>query len=171
LKGGLLRGWAVSGIVTLKSGNPFTPGIQADFTGTRFASDARGLDRPNVRPGFDADRIVQGGANQFFDPTAFELPERGTFGNLGRNILIGPGFATVDMSAHKNFRIGAMGDGGNLQLRVEAFNLLNRANFNLPARIVFNGVLPVEAPIGNAGRITSTATSSRQVQLALRVNW
>jgi hypothetical protein len=171
LKGGLLGGWAVSGIVTIKSGNPFTPGIQADFTGTRFASDARGLDRPNVKPGFDADRIVQGGANQFFDPTAFELPERGTFGNLGRNILIGPGFATVDMSAHKNFRIGALGDGGNLQFRVEAFNLFNRANFNLPARIVFNGALPIEQPIGNAGRITSTATSSRQVQLALRLNW
>jgi hypothetical protein len=173
--GGLSRavfgGWSLSGIVTLKSGNPFTPGIQADWTGTRFASDARGSDRPNVRAGFNADNIILGGPDQFFNPNAFELPLRGTFGNLGRNVLIGPGLAMLDMSAHKNVRLGMLGDGGNLQFRVEAFNLFNHANFNPPTRIVFNGAAPGELPVGNAGRITSTSTSARQIQLGLRLSW
>jgi hypothetical protein len=171
LLGNALGGWGLDGIITILSGNPFTPGIQADFTGTRFASDARGIDRPNVKPGFDAGTIIKGGPNQYFDPNAFELPLRGTIGNLGRNVLIGPGLATVDMAAHKNFPIKALGDGGRLQLRVEAFNLFNRANFNLPARILFNGASQTELPIGNAGRISSTTTTSRQVQVGLRLNW
>lgn len=173
--GGLARaafgGWSLSGIVTAKSGNPFTPGIQADWTGTRFAGDARGSDRPNVRTGFSADDIILGGPDQYFDPNAFVMPLRGTFGNLGRNVLIGPGLATVDMSAHKNVHLGMLGDGGNLQFRVEAFNLFNHANFNFPARLVFNGAAAGELPIGNAGRITSTSTPARQIQLGLRLSW
>lgn len=164
-------GWSLSGILTLKSGNPFTPGIQGDWTGTRFASDARGSDRPNLRAGFNAGNVVLGGPDQYFDPNAFELPQKGTYGNLGRNVLIGPGLAVFDMSAHKNVRLGMLGDGGNLQFRVEAFNLFNHANFNPPARIVFNGAAPGELPVGNAGRITSTSTSARQVQLGLRLSW
>jgi hypothetical protein len=174
-KGGFLEaafgGWGLDGIITVLSGNPFTPGIQADYTGTRFASDARGIDRPNLKPGFNADTIIKGGPNQYYDPNAFALPLKGTFGNLGRNVLIGPGLATVDMSALKNFSIKALGEGGRLQFRVEAFNLFNRANFNLPARIIFNGATATELPIGNAGRITSTTTTSRQIQLGLRINW
>jgi hypothetical protein len=167
----LLGGWGLSGIVTVKTGNPFTPGIQADWTGTRFATDARGTDRPNLLPGFDASNIILGGPDQYFNPNAFAMPPRGTFGNLGRNVLIGPGLSTVDMSAHKNIRLKMLGEGGSIQIRVEAFNLLNKANFNLPQRIIFNGVSPTEQPIGNSGRITSTATTSRQIQLGLRINW
>ncbi len=167
----LLGGWSLSGIVTVKSGNPFTPGIQADWTGTRFATDARGTDRPNLLPGFDASNIILGGPDQYFNPNAFAMPPRGTFGNLGRNVLIGPGLSTVDMSAHKNIRLKMLGEGGSIQIRVEAFNLLNKANFNLPQRIIFNGVSPTEQPIGNSGRITSTSTTSRQIQLGLRINW
>jgi len=167
----MLGGWSLSGIVTLKSGNPFTPGIQADFTGTRFASDARGSDRPNVRAGFNAGNIIQGGPDQYYNPNAFELPARGTFGNLGRNVLIGPGLTTFDVSAHKNIPLHLLGEGGNLQLRLEAFNLFNQANLSLPQRLVFNGAGPGEQPIGNAGRITSTSTTARQIQLGLRVRW
>lgn len=166
-----LGGWSLSGIVTLKSGNPFTPGIQADFTGTRFASDARGSDRPNVRAGFNAGNIIQGGPDQYYNPNAFELPARGTFGNLGRNVLIGPGLTAFDVSAQKNIPLRLLGEDGNLQLRVEAFNLFNQANFNLPQRLIFNGAGPGEQPIGNAGRITSTSTTARQIQLGLRVSW
>lgn len=171
LKGALFGDWSLAGIITLKSGNPFTPGIQADWTGTRFATDARGLDRPNLLPGFDASNIILGGPDQYFNPNAFAIPQRGTFGNLGRNVLIGPGLATVDMSAHKNIPLKMLGDHGSIQIRVEAFNLLNKANFNLPQRVIFNGVSQTELPIGNSGRITSTSTSARQIQLGLRINW
>lgn len=166
-----LGGWGLDGIITVLSGNPFTPGIQADFTGTRFASDARGIDRPNLKPGFSADNIIKGGPDKYFDASAFALPLKGTFGNLGRNVLIGPGLTTIDLSAVKDFSMRPLGEGGRLQLRVEAFNLLNRANFNLPARILFNGASQTEQPIGTAGRINSTTTFSRQIQLALRLSW
>ena len=168
---GVLGGWGLDGIVSVLSGNPFTPGIQADWTGTKFASDARGIDRPNLRPGFNASNIITGNPNQYFKPNAFELPLKGTFGNLGRNVLIGPGLATVDLSAHKNFAVRAVSERSALQLRVEAFNLFNHTNFNLPARILFNGASPTEQPIGNAGRISSTTTSSRQIQIGLRFTW
>jgi hypothetical protein len=168
---GVLGGWGLEGIVAVLSGNPFTPGIQADWTGTKFASDARGIDRPDLKPGFNASNVISGNPNQYFNPSAFALPLKGTFGNLGRNVLIGPGLATVDMSAHKNFAVRAISESSSLQLRLEAFNLFNHTNFNLPARIVFNGASPTEQPIGNAGRITSTTTSSRQIQIGLRFTW
>lgn len=169
--GAVLNGWSLLGIVTLESGNPFTPGIQADWTGTRFASDARGIDRPNLVSGFNADNIILGGPDQYFNTAAFALPLKGTFGNLGRNVLIGPGLATFDVSAHKNIPLKMLGDSGKLQLRMEAFNLFNHTNFSLPARVVFNGASATELPIGTAGRITSTTTSARQIQLALRLAW
>lgn len=171
LVGSLLGGWELSSIVSIQSGNPFTPGIQADYTGTRFATDARGLDRPNVRAGFNASSIILGDPNRYFNPNAFELPQRGTFGNLGRNVLIGPGYSTVDFALMKNITLKPLGESGRLQIRMEIFNLFNQANFNLPQRITFNGAAANEAPIGNAGLITSTSTSSRQIQFGLKLYW
>lgn len=171
LAGSMFGNWELSTIVTLQSGNPFTPGIQADFTGTRFATDARGLDRPNVRPGFDASSIILNDPNRYFIPSAFVLPLRGTFGNLGRNVLIGPGLATVDFAVMKNFGFKPLGESGKVQFRMEVFNLLNHANFNLPQRITFNGAAQNEQPIGNAGLITSTSTSARQIQAGIKVYW
>lgn len=171
LVGGVLGGWELSSIVTLQSGNPFTLGIQADYTGTRFATDARGLDRPNVRPGFTAESIILGDPSRYFNSNAFELPQRGTFGNLGRNALIGPGLAAVDFALMKNIALKPLGENGRLQIRMEIFNLLNNANFNLPQRITFNGAAQNEQPIGNAGLITSTSTSARQIQFGLKLYW
>jgi hypothetical protein len=78
--------------------------------------------------------------------------------------LIGPGLATWDFSALKDTRIR---EGLNLQFRAEIFNILNRANFNLPNAVVFtpSGVSPT------AGVITSTSTTSRQIQFGLKLLW
>jgi hypothetical protein len=165
----LLGHWSLNGIITALSGNPFTPGVVANVSGTRPSNDATSIDRPNINPGFNANNVIRGGPDQYFNPNAFSVPTPGTFGNLARNVLIGPGLATVDMSALKNFPLRVLGENAKLQLRVEAFNLLNRANFNLPNRIVFTG--PGSLPLRNAGQITSTSTTSRQIQLALRFNW
>jgi hypothetical protein len=88
----------------------------------------------------------------------------GFYGNVGRDTLIGPGLATWDFSVLKDTRIR---ERLNLQFRAEIFNLLNRANFNQPNAVVFtpSGVSPT------AGIITSTSTTSRQVQFGLKLLW
>lgn len=167
--GALLGGWGMRSIVILQSGNPFTVGIQNNWS--RNLNRRPGIDRPNLRPGFTAERIILGRPERYFDPNGFELPEPGTYGNMGRNVLIGPGMATVDWSMVKCVPIPQLGESGGLQLRFEFFNLLNRANFNLPQRIVFAGAEPREVPLGSAGVITSTTTPGRQIQFALRLSW
>jgi hypothetical protein len=75
----------------------------------------------------------------------------------------------TSVSLVKNTGIGMLGAGGHLQLRFEVFNLLNRPNFATPDRIVFAAATENEAPLATAGRITRTITSSRQVQLGVKV--
>jgi hypothetical protein len=165
----LLADWGMSGIFTTQTGNPFTPGIQGNWS--RNLNSRSGIDRPSVAPGCTADNAILGGPDQYFNPDCFILPTRGTYGNLGRNVLIGPGLSTVDISFNKQFRIHALGEGGKLQFQTDFFNILNHANFNMPARLVFSGASPTERPLSTAGRITSTSTTARQLQLGLRVSW
>lgn len=160
--------WTVSGIVALRSGNPFTVGIQGDYSRTLARVS---VDRPNLRPGVDPDRLILGGADRYFNPLAFALQPPGTFGNVGRNSLTGPGLATVDLAFAKRAVSGWPSHDGRLEFRVNVFNFLNRANLGMPQRIVFAGVRQDEEPISSAGRITSTTTGSREVQLGLRVSW
>jgi hypothetical protein len=163
----LLDGWQFNGIVTLRSGVPFT----AALGGTNWSrsGNTSGEDRPNLRPGIDPDSLILGDPDHYFDTSAFVLPPQGTFGNAGRNTLTGPNYAMTNVSFVKNTRIGALGSGGQLQLRLEVFNLLNRPNFATPDRVVFAAASPVELPLSTAGRITRTVTSSRQVQLAAKI--
>ena len=70
-------------------------------------------------------------ANQWFNVSAYQMNALGTFGNLGRSTLTGPGVFTIDFSALKNFHFGA---SNYLQFRIEAFNLLNTPNFGDPTR-------------------------------------
>jgi hypothetical protein len=106
---------------------------------------------------------VLGGPSRYFDPTAFALPAPGFYGNLGRNTLIGPGLIALDLSANKTFRLR---EGVSLQFRTEVFNSLNHPNFSIPSqRTVFSST----GPVGSAGLITSTRTSSRQLQFGLKL--
>jgi hypothetical protein len=88
-----------------------------------------------------------------------------------RNQLIGPRLVNVDLSLIKNIRLSRISESFNLQLRVEAFNVFNHTNFQAPTNnYTFGGRLGFnqESP-GTAGLLDSTATPSRQVQLAARV--
>ena len=163
----LLDGWQFNGIVTLRGGVPFT----AALGGTNWSRSGNTSreDRPNLKPGVNPDAIVLGDPDHYFDTSAFVLPPQGTFGDAGRNTLTGPSYAMTNVSFVKNTRIGALGGGGQLQLRLELFNLLNRANFATPDRVVFAAASPTETALPTAGRITRTVTSSRQVQLAAKI--
>ena len=119
---------------------------------------------------------MTGDPNAWFNPLMFRLAPTGFQGNAARGLLRGPGLSTWDLSLNKDTGLPFLGESTKLQFRAEIFNLLNDANFSLPASIgrVFVGTLTdaagvSEAPIPNVGKITTTATSSRQIQLALKV--
>jgi len=155
----LAGGWQVSGIVTMRSGVPFSPVLGFDRARALPRSGGAGQ-RPNLAPSASLNP-VRGGPEQYFDPLAFELPAEGFLGDVPRNTIIGPGFATWDASVVKNFRAGA---NHRLQLRLEVFNLLNRANFGLPQTTVFDAA----GRVPNAGEITTTVGTARQIQLGVK---
>jgi hypothetical protein len=164
----VLSGWQLNGIVALHTGYPFTPSIQTPNWSRTGNISTNAEDRPNVKPGTDPKRIITGDPNHWFDTSVFELQPQGTVGNTPRNFLRGPGFANVDMSLVKNQPLG--GDT-RLQIRLEVFNVLNRANFATPTRPVFAGATQNEAPLATAGQILRTVNSSRQVQLGVKVSF
>ena len=92
--------------------------------------DTRNPDRPEVNPAFSGPILLRKPA-QWFSPNAFSLPAAGTYGSLGRGTLNGPGLADVDVSLAKD---SAVSEKIKVQLRAEFFNVLNRANFDLPIR-------------------------------------
>jgi hypothetical protein len=153
-----IDGWQVNGITTLLSGFPFTPQIGANRSGD---GNTRNPDRPDVNPSFTGPVLLRK-QTQWFDWNAFSLPTVRTWGNLGRGTLRGPGLETVDISLIKNT---SLTERLGLQFRAEAFNALNHTNFGPPNSIVFsgNGISP------SAGLITTTATTSRQIQFGLKI--
>ena len=112
-----------------------------------------------------------GGPELYFDPCAFSLEPNGFLGLQGRNILSAPGLANVDFSVVKDTKLGILGEGGNLQFRVEAFNILNRVNFRRPSQNTYSGSITSGRALSTAGDITRTNTTSRQLQFALKVIW
>ena len=154
----LIGGWQINSIITVLSGFPFTPQVGSNRSGD---GDTRNPDRPNVNPAFSGP-VVTGSPNQWFNPSAFLLPTAGTWGNLGRGVYSGPGLTAADISLFKNI---AFTERMHLQFRVEAFNSLNHANFGTPNATVFSGT--TVSP--TAGLITTTATTSRQIQFGLKL--
>ncbi len=157
-----VSGWSVNSIVTLQSGFPITPQLSYNPSND---GDTRNPVRPFVNPDFHG-QITLGKPAQWFNPAAFLAPpaNSGFWGNLGRDTLTGPGLATWDFSTFKDAKIH---ERMTAEFRAELFNLLNRANFNTPNLIVFTPT----GVSGTAGAITSTSTTSRQVQFALKLLW
>jgi hypothetical protein len=93
-------------------------------------------------------------------------------GNAGRNILIGPGTSSFDFSVFKNNYIRRISENFNAQFRVEFFNILNRANFAVPITPDSTDIFDsTGAPTGIAGQLTSTTTTAREIQFALKLIW
>jgi hypothetical protein len=158
----LLGDWQLSGIQTFQSGLPCTPQLSYNPSGD---GDTRNPVRPSLNPNFTGPLIL-GGPNQYFNPSAFIQPLPGTYGNAGRNILQGPGLAETDLSLTKKL---SLSERLNMQFRSEFFNLFNRTNFNNPNPVVYASATGGPSP--TAGVITSTSTTSRQVQFGLKLMW
>jgi hypothetical protein len=120
------RDWQASALMTLQSGRPFTPRVSFDNSNTGNLGGQFGYDRPNEvtlgTPGAVA-----------YDGRAFVIAPPYTFGNAGRNILIGPAFFSIDTAVVRTVRFGAR---QRLELRAEIYNLLNRTNAGLPGSFV-----------------------------------
>jgi hypothetical protein len=153
-------GWQTSGILYFRTGLPFqisqTQGVQSTATGNR----------PNT---VGDPKLSDPTVEKWFDPAAYQPPAdtTGTFGDTGRDTVRGPGQFNIDMSIIKNTHFGRF----NLELRCEAFNILNHPQFQLP-----NGT------IGNAavGQITAMlqnpscalcGTTERQIQFAAKLSF
>lgn len=155
----VLGGWQLGGIFKAQQGVPFTVTSSAQYPGYFFNAL-----RPNLKPGVQVNQLAGGPPTRYFDPTAYSVPAAGTLGNASRNLLLGPGVTTWNLTASKFF---AMGERVRLQFRGEFFNILNHPTFQLPAAGVFNNTNGTIAP--TAGRITQTTGTSRQIQLALKL--
>lgn len=151
----VIGGWDLTGIVTLQSGAPFSISMSSNAslnTGTFL--------RPN--------RLCNGNLpssqrtlNAYYDTKCFVNPAQYSFGNTGRNILIGPSYETIDVGLHKDFHIY---ERLGMQFRAEAFNIMNTANFSSPGNSIGSA---------SAGKISSLATgaTARQMQFAARFHW
>lgn len=163
--GRVLGGWEVHGLAQALAGTPFAPRVGFDRARLRPGFGDVGQ-RPDLVQGRTSGDIVLGDPARYFDATAFSLPAAGYLGDLGRGTLRGPGILTVDLALHKTLLAG---ERRELKLRLESFNLTNHPNFQVPSgRALFTRS---GGRIGSAGRITSTSTSSRQLQVALRLEF
>jgi hypothetical protein len=170
--GAILDGWNLAGIWTARTGQPLTVFVASNRSRSQWnpsRGPGIGQDRPSYAPGFGPDNAVVGRVEGWFDPAAFVLQPAGTFGNTGRGDFTGPDLRTLDLSLAKQARVPALGDNARLEFRVEAFNVLNRANFGVPELRAFAGTADAEAPLATFGRITNTVTSSRQIQVGVRL--
>jgi hypothetical protein len=182
----LLDGWTVSGIGSVSSGYPFSV-VDGFNRSQNLAADSIALaDRPDVIPGVGYADITHGVArgcgniaagtpvrtpDLWFDPCAFTLQPAGFFGNAARNALIGPRFASLDVSIGRRIPVW---ETHELEFRGDLFNLLNHANLATPSSPtgaqVTGGVMvfPTAASAPTGGQIFRTVADSRQVQLSLR---
>ena len=151
-----LQDWQLHAIATLTSGAPFTVAMHPDIDQSNTGRSNLGFGN-NDRPNVSGDGSLSGderSEDEWFDTAAFSFPAFGSFGNAGRNILDGPGYRNVNLGVTKILPVG----DARLQLRLEVFNLFNRANFDLP-----------DAFLGSPtfGRILS-AGAPRRVQLGVK---
>jgi hypothetical protein len=187
------NGWELGAIYKANDGSPFTATFGSD-------GDPLGLnssdpwDFPNRLTGPGCGSLTNpGNPNSYIKTQCFAIPTApsaafyttncdasvGTApqcfnlrGNAGRNILTGPGLSNLDFSVFKNNPVKRISESFNAQFRAEFFNILNRANFAVPVTpdnvTIFDST---GASVGGAGLLTSTTTTAREIQFALKLTW
>jgi len=158
--GGVVNGWQLTGVFSYLSGAPFNPTSAPNrvYTGT-----GSNTGRPNVVPGCDLYSGFQT-LSSWFNTACFALQPTGTYGNAGRDTIIGPNLWDLDNSLTKDFKPS---ERVTVQFRAEAFNIMNHPSFQLlPTNTqIFAGT----ALNASAGKIQATNSQPRQVQLALKL--
>jgi hypothetical protein len=153
--GALLADWQLAGVVTLQTGRPFTVALLPEFDNSNTGRSSLGFganDRPNLARSPDIDSPEP---ERWFDTTAFAYPAPGTFGDAGRNIVTGPDYHNVNAALVKQIPVSR----ARVDLRLEAFNLFNRTNFDQPDNFLGSPTF---------GQVLS-AQSPRRVQIGARV--
>lgn len=152
----VLGGWHLGGIITFRSGFPFSPEIGFDPSNT----GSPGLQRSNQ---IGNGHLANPTPNLWFNINDFPVPNcsNGCFGNAGKNVLEGPGERTADLSLRKVFNFT---EQKNLEFRAEFFNALNHPVFQQPDPFITDGP-------GAAGVITGTVIPQRQIQFALKLHF
>jgi hypothetical protein len=158
--GAVLGNWRLSAVTSLQSGRPFSVG--ASNNSIAGAGSARADLVGTGYPVLDTGRPKGQKLAAYYDTTRFVNPAPNTYGTLGRNILFGPGYANVDTSLAKGWRLPFLGEAGRIEYRFEAFNLLNATHLSNPVTGLTNP---------NRGKITSTDGDPRILQMALKVAW
>jgi hypothetical protein len=149
---GLIGGWRLSGITSLQDGTRYNPILSGDYN-----NDGVSGDRPD-RLGSGVLEDSERSVDQWFDIDDFAAQPAYTFGNAGRNILVGPSYANWDLSLIKQARFT---DGSLVEFRVELFNAFNHANFELPYAVV---------ETSSFGKIFG-AHRAREIEVALRYSF
>jgi hypothetical protein len=170
----IVAAWTTSAIVTLQTGFPFSPQLGYNAPGN---GDSRNPIRPGWNPSFTGN-LYPHTVGEYFNPNAFIAPTVtfatatcgasdtcGTYGNVSRDSLIGPGLSELDFSAIKNSQIT---ERLGLQFRAEFFNILNRANFLTPNEVVYSSATQLSP---TAGVVTATSTTSRQIQFGAKLSF
>jgi hypothetical protein len=153
-------GWTASAILNVQSGFPFSPQLGYNPTGN---GDTRNPVRPNWNPAFSGP-LYPRTASHYFNPAAFLPPATGTYGNVSRDSLTGPGLSELDFSAAKSSNLS---EHLRLQFRAELFNILNHTNFLTPNEVVYSSATSGVSP--TAGLVTATSTTSRQIQFGAKL--
>ena len=144
----------------MMSGRPFSIQANGDVLANALQT-ASYMDLIGAgNPVLDTGRSKGARIAEYFDTTRFQQPAGGTYGTLGRNVLVGPGFSNMDISLVKGFKLPFLGEAGLGQFRFESFNLFNRTNFDLPDTGVTDPAF---------GQLINTIGNSRILQLAVKL--
>jgi hypothetical protein len=149
---GLIGGWRLSGITSLQDGTRFSPLLSGDYN-----NDGISGDRPN-RLGSGVLEESERSVDQWFATDDFAAQPSYSFGDAGRNILVGPSYANWDLSLIKQARLA---DGSLVEFRVELFNAFNQVNFELPYAVLGTS---------SFGKIFG-AHRAREIEIALRYSF
>ena len=169
-------GWQLSAVARVHSNLPFSPVLSFDNADLQSLLTSERPDLVgNPYMGVCPNGNKVGTASCWFNPSAFALPPPGQFGNAGRNILRGPGFAQFDLSLQKSFHLR---EGRELTFGAEAYNLFNHPNLAVPSNtqspltLGGNGDTVFRDAAGNlannVGRIFTTVGTGRQIQFDAR---
>ena len=175
LLGGVISGWQLTGAFAYLSGAPFSVG---NITNRVHNSLGASGGRPDAVAGCDLYTGYRQLHGIWFNPNCFVPEPFGTYGNAGRDTIIGPNLWNLDNSLTKDWKVSSISEQFRVQFRAEAFNILNHPSFQNPSGTVFNANLAAAnpsiptsgvSPNGSVGRITATNSQPRQIQLALKI--